>query len=141
MAGAIFRARMPAAWAGFLEVSSAGTVAWEGQPVSNLAVDVLAEDGIDLSAHRARLLTREMIEDADLVVVMENRHKERIGLLAPKLETPIVVLGELDDGRDSPDIDDPIGGDRVRYERTRAELYVLVDRLIDYFVDLFDFSK
>ncbi len=141
MAEAIFKTKMPAGWASHVEVSSAGTAAWENQPASCLAVDVLEGDGIDCSAHRARLLTREMVEEADIVVVMENRHRERIGLLAPETDTPVVVLGELGEGRDSPDIDDPIGGDRAMYERTRDELNVLVDRLIDYCADLFDLKK
>lgn len=141
MAEAIFKARMPAGWTGLLEISSVGTAAYEGQPASPLAVEVLAEDGIDLSAHRTRLLTREMIEDADIVVTMENQHRERIGLLAREADTPIVVLGELDDGRNSPDIDDPIGGDRKRYLQARDELYLLIDRLIGYCADLFDLGK
>lgn len=141
MAEAIFKAKMPSGWKGRLEVASAGTAAWEDQPAAYLAVAVLEGDGVDLSAHRARLLTPEMVEEADIVVVMENRHRERIGLLAPETDTPIVVFGELDDGRDAPDIDDPIGGDRAMYERTRDELNLLVDRLIDYCADLFDLEK
>ncbi len=141
MAEAIFKAKMPAAWASRVEVSSAGTAAWENQPASYLAVDVLSDDGIDCSAHRSRLLTREMVEEADIVVVMENQHRERIGLLAPEADMPIVVFGELGEGRDSPDINDPIGGDRAMYERTRDELNLLVDRVIDYCTDLFDLKK
>lgn len=138
MAEAIFRARMPGDWSARVEVSSAGTAAREGMPPSDLAVEVLVERGIDCSAHRAHPLTREGIEAADIVVVMENRHRERIAALAPRADTPVVVLGELGEGRDSPDIADPIGGDRAVYERTRDELYMLIDRLIEYCADLLD---
>ena len=41
-------------------VSSAGTGAWDGAPVSEGAYLVGLENGLDLSDHRARLLTREI---------------------------------------------------------------------------------
>ena len=141
MAEAIFKTKMPPRWHDLLEVSSAGTAAWDGQPASVTAIEVLRRDGIDLSRHRARLLTREMVEGADLVIVMEDRHRERIHQLVPETKAPIVVLGELDPGRESPDIYDPIGGDIGVYEKTRDELNGLVERLIEYCADLFDISR
>jgi protein-tyrosine-phosphatase len=138
MAEAMFRDLMPDEWHERVDVSSAGTAAWYGQPASHLAEEVLRDEGIDLSRHRARILTREMIESSDLVVIMERRHREAIGGIAPGIGTPILILGELDEDRSSPDIDDPIGGDRGVYERTREELRDLLVRLVRYSADLFD---
>ncbi|NOT09551.1 MAG: RpiB/LacA/LacB family sugar-phosphate isomerase, partial [Gemmatimonadales bacterium] len=63
------RAAIEAGIAG-IEVSSAGIGAWEGAAASEGAYLVLLEKGLDLSGHRARLLTRELVEGADLVLTM-----------------------------------------------------------------------
>jgi protein-tyrosine-phosphatase len=138
MAEAIFRDMLPDEWKGRVEISSAGTAAWGGQPASPLAVEVLRDAGIDLSRHRARMLTRDMIESADLIVAMELHHRDMIGRIAPDFSKPVLVLGELDEDRPSPDIDDPIGGDRAAYEQTNKELRGLLKRLIEYSADILD---
>ena len=140
MAEAIFRDILPADWRGRVEISSAGTAAWDGQPASPLAVEVLRDAGIDLSRHRARMLTRDMIENADLIVAMEFYHRDTIGRIAPDAGRPILILGELDEDRPSPDIDDPIGGDRAVYEQTSEELRGLLTRLIEYSADILGFK-
>src|SRR2546425_12484549 len=61
-----------------IEVASAGTGAWDGAPVSEGAYLVGLERGLDLSAHRARLLTRELVEDADLILTMARHHRARV---------------------------------------------------------------
>ncbi len=136
MAEGLFKVKMPAAWGSRIHVSSAGTGACEGQPASLFAVEVLRDEGIDISSHRARVLTRGMVENSDVVVAMTRLHRDAIRSIAPEAGAKIVVLGDLDGGRISPDIEDPIGGDRSVYERTRDELDGLISRLIDYLVDL-----
>ena len=59
------------------DVSSAGTSAWNGAPASDGALLVALEHGVDLSGHRARQLTREIIADQDVVLVMGPHHLER----------------------------------------------------------------
>lgn len=51
-----------------LEASSAGTV--PGPQVNSTVVEVMGEKGIDLSARKPRMLTIEMINEAELVVTM-----------------------------------------------------------------------
>jgi protein-tyrosine-phosphatase len=53
-----------------VEVSSAGTGAWDGAPASEGAYLVGLEHDLDLSAHRARMLTRDVIKRADLILTM-----------------------------------------------------------------------
>ena len=55
-----------------LEVNSAGTDAYEGLPASYGACSVIEERGGDLFNHAAVQLTRGQIEDADLILIMEN---------------------------------------------------------------------
>ena len=44
------------------DVSSAGTSAWNGSPASDGSLLVALEHGIDLSGHRARQLSREIVD-------------------------------------------------------------------------------
>jgi protein-tyrosine-phosphatase len=76
-------------------VESAGIIAPDGLPIAPHALSALQERGIDASSHRTRLLTRDMLEGADLVLVMEMQHKEGLRLQHPDLAQRIVLLSEM----------------------------------------------
>ena len=119
-----------------LEVASAGTGAWDGAPVSEGAYLVGLERGLDLSAHRARLLTRELVEEADLVLTMARHHRARVDELGG--EGHVFVLGEYA-GREGDDaeVSDPFGGDLEVYRDTCVELEALIDTAVERIVKEF----
>ncbi|MGH7569658.1 MAG: low molecular weight protein arginine phosphatase [Gemmatimonadales bacterium] len=108
-----------------VEVGSAGTGAWDGAPASEGAYLVGLERGLDLSGHRAQLLTRELVEQADLILTMARHHRARVDELGG--EGHVFVLGEYA-GRegDEAEVSDPFGGDIDVYRDTCAELETLV---------------
>ncbi len=57
-----------------VEVASAGTIDWGGQPAHEHAISTMAERGIDLSSHRSRRLSDYLLDEADLVVAMTRNH-------------------------------------------------------------------
>jgi len=116
-----------------MDVSSAGTGAWDGAPVSEGAYLVGLERGLDLSAHRARLLTRELIEQADLVLTMARHHRARVDELGG--EGRVFVLGEYA-GRegDEAEVSDPFGGDLEVYRDTCVELEALIGAAVERIV-------
>ena len=61
-----------------LHVSSAGLMAISDAHAAENAVIVSRENGVDISAHRSRFLTRIIIDSADIVFVMEEAHKQDI---------------------------------------------------------------
>ncbi len=77
---------------GDVEVVSAGTGAWDGASASEGAYLVALENGLDLSNHRARLLTREVVEHSDLILTMARHHRVRVEELAGEGKT--YLLGE-----------------------------------------------
>ena len=82
MAVAIARAELERAGAAAVEVGSAGTMAIVGWGATREAELVAEEHGLTLDGHRARQLTRELADGADLVVGMELYHAaaaERLG--------------------------------------------------------------
>jgi protein-tyrosine-phosphatase len=108
-----------------IQVTSAGTGAWDGAPASEGAYLIGIEHGLDLSGHRARLLTREIVEDADLILTMARHHRARVHELGG--EGRVFVLGEFV-GRTGEDaeVGDPFGGDLDVYRDTFAELEELI---------------
>jgi len=116
-----------------IEVSSAGTGAWDGAPVSEGAYLVGLEQGLDLSAHRARLLTRDVVEQSDLILTMARHHRARVDELGG--EGRVFVLGEYAGrGGDAAEVSDPFGGDLAVYRDTCAELTTLVTAAVDRIV-------
>lgn len=113
-----------------LTVTSAGTGAWDGAPASEGAYLVGLERGLDLSGHRARLLTRELVEQADLILTMARHHRARVDELGG--EGRVFVLGEYA-GRESDDceVSDPFGGLIDVYRDTYAELETLATAVAD----------
>jgi protein-tyrosine-phosphatase len=59
-----------------LTISSAGTHALEGNPATEFAVIAAREHGIDISCHRARMLTTDIIEQSQMILCMEPSHTE-----------------------------------------------------------------
>lgn len=90
MAEAVLRRRVPS-----LMVSSAGIAALVGRPADPAAVALLAERGLDISAHRARQLTAGMVEGSDLVLVMEQRHVADVEALTPAARGRVHLLGRF----------------------------------------------
>ena len=110
-------------------VSSAGTGAWDGAPVSEGAYLVGLENGLDLSGHSARLLTREIVRSADLILVMSGHHLARVAELGG--EDKVHLLGAYA-GRDEShgEVSDPYGSDLASYRATYAELQDLISSVV-----------
>jgi protein-tyrosine-phosphatase len=125
LAEAIMRQELAGLGRDDITVTSAGTGAWDGAPASEGAYLVGLEHGLDLSAHRARLLTRELVESAGVILTMARHHRARVPELGGEGRT--FVLGEYA-GRTGPqaEVSDPFGGDLDVYRETHTELEALV---------------
>jgi len=113
-----------------VEVSSAGTSAWDGAPASDGALLVGMERGLDLSPHRARTLTRELVRDADLVLAMGPHHLERIEAIGGDGRS-YLVTDFASRGASARPVNDPIGGELDVYRATADELEQEVRRVFD----------
>jgi protein-tyrosine-phosphatase len=73
-------------------VISAGTAAFEGGKASANAIEVLREEGFDLSSHISETLTREMLEEADIVVALDTEHVDYIKNWMPHLLPKVILI-------------------------------------------------
>ncbi len=130
MAEEILRRALGQLSIGDIAVSSAGTGAWDSAPVSEGAYLVSLEHDLDLSAHGARLLTRELVDEADLILTMARHHRGRVEELGGGGE--VYVLGEFA-GLTGPDAEvaDPFGADIDSYRATFDQLYDLLEQATD----------
>jgi protein-tyrosine phosphatase len=123
MAEGLLRARFERRGKGSVE--SAGLAALEGRPADPIAVALLAERGIDLTGHRARQLTPELLARFDLVLVMEAAQQRRLVTLAPAARARVQLIG----GYSGFDVPDPYGEPRAAFVRALG----LIERGLDDF--------
>ncbi len=104
-------------------VSSAGTWTTDGQPAAAPAILDARRLGVDISGHRSRSITAQLIKDADLVVVMEQGQKEALEAEFPECAHKIHLLSEGSTGI-SYDIPDPA------LSSSAGEIHTELDELI-----------
>lgn len=113
-----------------VRVSSAGVAATDGNPATDGAILVAMERELDLSSHRSRLLTPQILGEADVVLGMGAVHVDRAvemgGGDRVHLLTDYASRGASQDG-----IMDPFGSSLATYRDTFHELEVAVAQVFD----------
>lgn len=97
-------------------VSSAGTAAIRGGPISAGSLDELRKRGIDASAHATQPVTMALIRRCSRIYAMSVDHRNRLIELAPALADRIALLDP------SGSIADPIGGGPAEYAACAAQI-------------------
>lgn len=101
-----------------ISVDSAGIAAYEGSPPTALAIAVMKENSIDISKNRSKLVSKEMIEKANLILGMSTSHVLELQKHFPESSKKMFLLREFEDKHNpkDPDIFDPIGLPLRAYE-------------------------
>ena len=115
-------------------VESAGTWAPEGSPASEHGVTVMAQRGIDISQHRARRVSRELLAQFDLILTMERGQAEALVVEFPEFAERIYMLSEMV-GEDW-DLFDPIGEPVEAYLAAADALEEVLDRGLERILEL-----
>jgi len=114
-----------------VEVRSAGVGAFSGSPASGGALRAAEAAGLDLSGHRATLLTAALAAEADLILTMSPSHLMRVIDLGAGDRAGLLTsyAGGLDDAS-GVGIPDPIGGPDEEYAATFAVLDDLIGKVL-----------
>jgi protein-tyrosine-phosphatase len=112
------------------KISSAGSSAHDGLPASQWAIKVAEAKSVDLSHHKARLLTRTLVREADLIVAMGSNHRNGVSIIEPSALEYTYLLTDFCDDEDG-DVADPIGGGGEGYEKT----YMFIDKCVNAMKD------
>lgn len=133
MAEAIARNEAISRGLGDFDVSSAGTSAWDGAPASDGSLLIGLEHHVDLSRHRARALTREIVDAQDVILVMGAHHLERVEALGGGDRAHLLAAYAANDDSERA-ISDPFGGDldtyRSAFDELQREIRKVFDRLV-----------
>jgi tRNA threonylcarbamoyl adenosine modification protein (Sua5/YciO/YrdC/YwlC family) len=109
-------------------VVSAGIAAFNGDPASLQAVEVMGARGLDLTGHTSQPMTEQLLLLADLVLTMTRSHRDAILAKYPEASDRVFTL-RIDGG----DIADPVGAPNEVYEacanQIDSQLAIWAERL------------
>lgn len=108
-----------------IRVLSAGTFAMPGLRATPQAVDAVAGLGADLSGHRSRQLTAELIHSADFIFTMGRSHAQSAIAMSPSAASRVIPL---DPARD---VEDPIGADVQIYRDLAGQFVPLIESRLE----------
>jgi len=114
------------------QVGSAGLFTGNGMAASQSAIEVLREQAVDLTPHRSRVVTKDIIDAATLIVVMTETHAAELKRRFPEAQDRIYLLKSFDPGCGGGDIPDPLGGTTAQYRTIRDEIEATLLDLILY---------
>ena len=100
-----------------IRVLSAGTAAVAGQPAHPYSAGVMREIGIDISDHRTTQLTPDMVDGADWIFTMTQKHRDSIIDFMPFSADRVQLIS-----KDNDDISEPGGRSIDRYRQCRDKL-------------------
>ncbi len=119
------RAQLGTGAASVIHVRSAGFIGPD-RPSPRFAIEEAAARGVDLSQHRARMLSTHEVRSAELVCVVEPSQVEALRRRFPAAGT-VIVLGDLDPvGDHGRIITDPVDQPRAVF----AASYDRIDRCV-----------
>lgn len=105
------------------DIQSAGLGALVGMPADDTAMRLMTERGIDISAHRAVQITRQMCLRADLVLVMETAQRHRLEQMYPEARGRVFRVCEAT----KLDVPDPFTKPRRMFEAALTLIETGVD--------------
>ncbi len=88
------------------QVLSAGTWALDGMPAATEAIYQAGRMGLDIAGHVSRAITPQLMDAADLVIVMEQGHQEALRAEFPRNANKVHLLSEAAAGNRY-DVHDP----------------------------------
>jgi protein-tyrosine-phosphatase/tRNA A37 threonylcarbamoyladenosine synthetase subunit TsaC/SUA5/YrdC len=113
-------------------VASAGVSAFGGDPASHGALEAIRSHGCSLENHQSTQLNSKLVEQADLILAMGQRHRSVIISQWPELASKVHLVAA-----DGSEISDPFGGPLEVYQRCAEQL----DRHTSYWLEHLDTSS
>jgi protein-tyrosine-phosphatase len=131
MAEALFGLSRPPAlrW----RAASAGLAAAAEARASEAAIWAVAEVGGDLSTHRSRPVTPELVREASAIVAMTHAHAEQLLARFPSIRDRLFLLRAFDPGSPAhASVNDPFCGSLDDYRQCRDLIRKALPGLIAY---------
>ncbi|MBC7369437.1 MAG: low molecular weight protein arginine phosphatase [Undibacterium sp.] len=115
-----------------LEIISAGVGGRDGDTVSPNSVTALKKVGLDISDHRSRAITEDLVTNAVAVLGMTESHRATLQFAITPVPRNIFLFREFMPQRGFKEIGDPYGGPLKLYESARDEMVEAIPTLIEF---------
>ena len=113
-----------------IEVKSCGTRTLLGMAATREAIESLKKENVSIFDHRSQQLNQELIDWADLILVMEERHKQELLQYSAGVGSKVFLLTEFAE-KNSRDIIDPIAKPLEIYEGLVMDLKFYLTKVIE----------
>jgi len=114
---------------------SAGLLALPGNSATSLAQQVAVEHDVDLTGHKAKGLSQELVDWAELILVMEKAHKDELLADFPKATDKTFLIRRFARfGSQNRGIADPYGLQYDAYRFCYLDIEDAVLGLVDYLI-------
>ena len=113
-------------------ISSAGVAARHGDRVSENSVVALKKVGIDIKNPTSQPLTRELIDEATVILCMTESHRAMIQFNFDPVPRHVYLFREFMPRAAEKEIGDPYGGPLTEYEACRDEMVEAIPSLIEF---------
>lgn len=133
IAEGLLKARLPIELKEHAIVRSAGIMNIAGNRATPYAIMATKKFGANINQHRSRGISKQLVLKADLILVMDESHKEYLNKYFPDARENIFLLKEFmkeNTPGENLNIDDPIGGSFQYYEVIAREISDEVDRIL-----------
>ena len=114
---------------GNIQVSSAGLAALPEDAASPFAVEAMAWKGIDMSDHRAAMLTLEKVLEADLILTMTRGHRDHLNNMFPGHAEKVFTLADF--AGCGGDVPDPVGQSLETYRQCAGSMESMILSALD----------
>ena len=105
-----------------IDVDSCGVYSPFSIAPSQYAIDVLRDEGIDISWHRSKSITKKLLQEADKIIVMTKEHEHIIRNINNTYTAKIRILN----------INDPIGRGLKFYKETFSNIKIKLEEMIEW---------
>jgi len=114
-----------------VDVFSSGTAAASGFPATQYAIEAARIWEADITGHRSRPLSSELIDIADIILTMAQSHCQEVVRIRPEAADKTYLLKNYPRaGCDGDEVDDPIGGSLDMYNQTFVEIGEELGRML-----------
>ncbi|MDP2808060.1 MAG: L-threonylcarbamoyladenylate synthase [bacterium] len=100
---------LPKQWKDRVSIRSCGARALPGMQATDKGQETAKKCGFDITGHHSRTLTDSLIKQADIIIALEEGHRQDILKLYPKAQVSLLAV----DG-----VPDPVGGTLDDYAKT-----------------------
>lgn len=132
MAEAMLKKMIESAGLKNIRVWSKGLAGSRILKIPHIIIKLMNEENIDISKHISRALFVRDVLSADLVLVMEQYHKDKINTFSPQTSAKTFLLTEFVGEKEKKDIDDPIGLEDDAYLHCKNQIKEYLLKLMKF---------